>query len=313
MRWSGYRPSKKAVFAWLMILSALAMLLPPNVTDSAKHGTQLLVALQDVAYFVTHFAARSGTRIGDPQHDDRLAHDSLIRRIAAQEGLIEQLRDETRRLGALRDKRISQALHARIVGRDIAAARSSILIERGAELGVHRADYVTSCLFIDQGHVNAVQVGQAVIAREALLGRIEQVSPYMSRVRLFTDIDAPPIEVRVGRLNEDGFAFVDYPCNLRGLGRGRMVIRDVDYRYVQNGNTEDDSDATMRMQVGDLVCCTAGRLGLPEPLAIGRVTAIEEDPKRRLVYDVIIEPAIPLDEIRHVYVIPLIPTGMVME
>ncbi len=313
MRWSGYRPSKKAVFAWLMILSALAMLLPPSVTDSAKHGTQLLVALQDVAYFVTHFAARSGARIGDPQHDDRLDHDSLIRRIAAQEGLIERLRGETRRLGALRDKRISQALHARIVGRDIAAARSSILIERGAELDVHRADWVTSCLFIDQGHVNDVQVGQVVIAREALLGRIEQVSPYMSRVRLFTDIDAPPIEVRVGRLNEDGFAFVDYPCNLRGLGRGRMVIRDVDYRFVQNGNTEDDSDATMRMQVGDLVCCTAGRLGLPEPLAIGRVAAIEEDPKRRLVYDVIIEPAIPLDEIRHVYVIPLIPTGMVME
>lgn len=338
MRLSGYRPSKKAVFAWLMLLSAVAILLPPDITNAAKHGTQLLVALQDVAYFITHWAARSGARIDNPDHDREMNEEALVRRIAAQQGLIRQLQDENHRLGALRDKRIHRALQARIVARDVAAARSSILIERGTELDVHPHDWVASRLFLDQGRVNEVRIGQAVIAREVLIGRIEQASPYMSRVRLFTDIDAPPIEVRVGRLTNDRFIFVDYPCSLRGLGRERMVIRDVDYRFVQNGDTEEPAPAAAtedthrgnpaddgtdpppspageagRMRVGDLVCSAPGRLGLPEPLAIGRIIAIEEDPKRRLVYDVIVEPAIPLDEIRTVYVIPLIPTGVAMD
>ena len=65
MRVRNYRPSKRTVFVGLMVLSAIAVFLPPWITDASKHGTQLLVPLQDAAYFATHWAAKSVADIGN--------------------------------------------------------------------------------------------------------------------------------------------------------------------------------------------------------------------------------------------------------
>lgn len=297
----------------LMVLSAVTVLLPPGLTDASKHGTQLLVPLQDLAYFATHWAAQSVSSIGEPRDRDAQTEDALMHEIASQAGLIEQLRSDNQRLGGLRKKGIPFALQAQVVARDIAAWRDSLLVQRGSELGVHRKDWAASRLFLNQGSFNRVRQGQAVIAREVLLGRVEQVSPYMSRVQLFSDVDSPPIEVRVGQMRDGRFEFVDYPCSLRGMGRGKMMIQAVDYRYVREAKEATEQDGKRKIGLGDDVCSAPGQLGLPQPMVIGRVTGIERDPKRRLVFDVVVEPAVAIDRIRNVNVIPLIPTEVAIE
>lgn len=312
MRLFHYRPSKKAVFAWLMTLSAIAIFLPPEVTNASKHSTQLLVPMQDLVYFATHWTSRSVSRNVQTQEKKQQAEDALIRQLISHAATIEQLREENLRLGALRNKAIRRAMLAQVVAQDATGWRSSLLVERGSELGIHRKDWVSSQLFIDQGRVNDADEGQAVIAREVLLGRVAQASPFMSRVQLLTDVDSPPIEVRVGGLDDGRPEFVDYPCSLHGRGSGKMVIRDVEHSYIVSEDRAKE-DGKRRIRVGDYVCSAPGQLGLPEPMVIGRVVAIEADPKERLVYDVVVESTISLDAVRHVHVIPLIPTEVAME
>jgi len=312
MRLASYRPSKKTVFAALMAISAVAVLLPPHYADAAKHTTQLLAPLQDLAYSATHWAAHTLPHDAESQADNDRT-DAMMRHLVSQAGLIEQLEAENERLGAVRSRAIPRALAAQVIAHDIAQWRSSLLLERGAELGVHRKDWATTRLFLNEGYLNDVAQNQAVIAREILLGRIEFVSPYTSRVQLFADIDCPPTEVRVGGLRGELFAFVEYPCILRGTGRGEMIIRDVDYRFVDNEIDSAEDDGTVRIRVGDHVCSSPGQLGLPQPMVIGFVTAIVEDPNRRLVFDLKVEPAVDVANVRHVHIVPLIPTELALE
>jgi len=312
MRLASYRPSKKAVFTALMAISAVAVLLPPRYADAAKHTTQLLAPLQHLVYSATHWAAHTLPQDAGTPTDDGQA-EVILRQLASQAGLIEQLEAENERLGAVRTRAIPRALAAQVIAHDIAQWRDSLLLERGAELGVRRKDWAATHLFLNQGFLNDVGKEQAVIAREILLGRIEFVSPYTSRVQLFADVDCPPIEVRVGGLRDEVFAFVSYPCILHGCGRGKMIIRDVDYRFVENDAHATEEDGVLRIRVGDHVCSSPGQLGLPQPMVIGFVTAVTADPNRRLVFDLTVEPAADLAAVRHVHVIPLIPTELRIE
>ena len=323
---SHYRPSRKTVFWGLMGLSTLTLLLPPKVTDGAKHGLQLLVPLQDVVYFLTFQGAKKVEHIGAPELELEQRITGLQNEVVSQAGLIQQLQIENAALSAVRNKSIPRALQAHVVGRDIVEWRDSLLIERGSKLGVNPQDWIASRMFINQGAINDVAEGCAVISREVLLGRIEQVSPYMSRVCLFSDVNSAPIKVRVGGFQDGRFQAVDYPCSVHGRGRGEMIIRNVDYRHIEkdaigdNGTESDGSsdtpltpDRSRGIRVGDYVYSAPGQLGLPAPMVIGRVTQIVEDPSRRLVYDVVVSSSIRLDEVRTVSVIPLIPTDVAMD
>jgi cell shape-determining protein MreC len=196
-----------------------------------------------------------------------------------------------------------------VVAHDIVAWRDSVLAEQGSYRGVNRGDWVASRLFVSEGRWQGVAEGQAVMAAECLLGRVEQVSPYMSRVRLFSDVDSPRIEVQIGGLRGGEMQFVDYSCSLRGLGRGRMVIEDVPYRFIEEAGPAASSGETPRIRVGDLVYSAQGMLGLPIPLTIGKIAALKQDPKKRLVYTLIVEHTVAIDEIHDVFIIPLVPAG----
>lgn len=310
-----------------MCFSAITILLPPKATDGFKHGMQLLVPLQDVVYFVTFQGSRTIHRVNDKSEQHERQLDALRRQIASQAGQIQELQAENAELSALRAKTIPRALQASVVGRDVVEWRDSILLERGSKLDVKQQDWVASRLFINQGAASDVAEGYAVISREVLLGRIEQVSPYMSRVCLFTDVSSAPIKVRIGGFEDGKFVAVEYPCSVSGRGHGEMIIRNIDYRHIEKnappppddltGESSGDipltPDRARGIRVGDLVYSAPGQLGLPVPLSIGRVKAIVEDPARRLVADVIVEPAVQVDQLRTVSVIPLIPTDVAMD
>jgi cell shape-determining protein MreC len=63
------------------------------------------------------------------------------------------------------------------------------------------------------------------------------------------------------------------------------------------------------IRVGDTVFSASGQFGIPVPMVIGRISAIEENPKKRLVYDLLVEPVVSIDRLTEVYVIPAVPVG----
>jgi len=311
MQLASMRLSRRGVFVILLLLSAVALLLPPRWTDPAKHVAQLLVPPQDLLYGAAHRAARSLDRL-EPSTDGDSAEQLAEARLelASLSARLQQLQAENEMLRAVRAVSLPPAipiLPAKIVARDVAAWRDSIIVARGSSRGASWHDWVSARFFVDKGHTSNVAEGQPVLARQALIGRVEQVSPYVSRVQLLTDVDAPRIEVRIGSGSGAAMQFVDYPCSIRGGGRQTMLIEGVDYRYIEAASTPSREDGRRRIQPGDLVFSSPGQLGLPGPMLIGKVSRLEEDPKKRLVYNLIVEPMVKLDDLREVYLIPLVP------
>lgn len=315
MAWGRYRLTPRGFFILLLTASAVGLWLPGEWGDALKHPVQVLVPGDDLVYGLSHRAARSTATLDDKDRAARMEREAMLHELASQVAVAEELREEVRRLQGIRASQVPLGvplLSAKVVAWDIVAWRDSMLVERGSYRGVSWQDWVASRLFVTEGGESGVTEGQAVLARECLLGRVEQVSPYMSRVRLLSDVDSPRIQVQIGSRGDKGVELVDYPCSLRGLGRGRMVIEDVPYQYVQVEDGEERAaDHRRRIQQGDLVLTAGGQLGLPMPLVVGKVAAITQVPKKRLVYTVNVEPVVSLAEIREVFIIPLAPGGPV--
>jgi len=315
MAWGRHRLSPRGLFIILLIASVVSLWLPSEWGDALKHPVQVLVPGDDLVYGLSHLAARSTAALGDKDRETRMEREAMLHELASQAAAAEELREEVKRLQGIRSTQIPLGvplLSAKVVAWDIVSWRDSMLVERGSYRGVNWQDWVASRLFVTKGGESGVAEGQAVLARECLLGRVELVSPYMSRVRLLSDVDSPRIQVQIGSRGEKGTEFVDYPCSLRGMGRGRMVIEDVPQQYVEEEKEETQgTEQRRRIRKGDMVFSAGGQLGLPMPLIIGKVAAITEAPKKRLVYTVDVEPAVSMAEIREVFIIPLAPGGVV--
>ncbi len=315
MAWSRYRLSARGAFFLLLTASAVGLWLPPQWGDALKHPVQVIVPGDDLVYGMSYHAARSTATLNDRDREARVEREAMLHELASQVAIAEELREQVRQLQGLRASDVPQGvplLPAKVVAWDIVAWRDSLLVERGSHRGVSWQDWVATRLFVTEGGDSGVAAGQAVLARECLLGQVEQVSPYMSRVRLLSDADSPRIQVQIGSRTGRGVEFVDYPCSLRGLGRGRMVIEDVPYQYVQVDEGEERAAGGFRrIQQGDMVFSAGGQLGLPVPLIIGRIADISKDLKKRLVYTVNVESVVSPTEIREVFIVPLTPGGRI--
>lgn len=313
MTWTRYRPSKKAVFVMLMIASALALKLPETWTDPLKHVVQALVPAQDL---VSGVARRAIDSVEPPDRDAAAERNrrkrALSNALVSQSARIQSLLAENARLSALRESvlpRTIPLLRARVVARDIVAIRDGLLVNRGSKRDVRQKDWVASRFFVDRGEFSGLRAGHAVLARESIVGRVELVSPYMCRVQLLTDVDARPLEVRVGKIADGTLDEVDYICSLRGHGAGEMVITDVPHFHVANEQgTQYDK---RRIQIGDNVYSAPDQFGIPVQMVIGTVVRFEEDPRERLVFNVIVKPLVKADGLEEVYVIPTVPTGRI--
>lgn len=318
MIWTRFRPSKQAVFIILMLASALAVLAPPRWTDALKHVTQLLVFAQDPVSRATRRAV-AAAGVDDGSTDEAALLRSLRNTVGSQHGEIQRLHAEISRLAALRNTidYPLPLLRAHVVAHDAVAYRDIVFTNRGRSRDVRRGDWVISGFFVDRGTLHEVAVGQSVLAGESLIGRVAGESPFVSPVRVLTDVDSKLLEVRIGRFvpgpsgGKGRFEVVDYVCNIAGRGGGEMVVSDVPQDYVQIDDDGNVSAGSPRIRIGDLVMTEPGLAGMPVSLAVGRVSRFESDPEERLVYDVIVEPLVPLDRIDELYIIPLVPTGRV--
>jgi cell shape-determining protein MreC len=293
----------RGVWILLMVTSALALMAPPGWTDPLKHVAQLLVPAQDLARSAAIGAAEAASTVTGTEAAIR-QHLSAV--ISAERAANEQLRAQIASLRGVRQHYLSDhvpLLDARVVAMDIAAWRDAALVARGSTRGVSRSDWVASRCWINRGQTDDMEPGQPVLSEESLLGRVEQVSPFMSRVQLLTDPDCPRMEVRIASAEHHG-QLVDYACSLRGHGGRRMIIENVAAGYVALDAEPTD---VPRIRQGDYVVSAPGVLGIPSPMAVGRIAELTDDPRRRLVYDLIVEPIVDIDALREVFIIPLVP------
>src|SRR5262249_17168414 len=155
------------------------------------------------------------------------------------------------------------------------------------------------------------RVGHLVLAREFLLGEIEQVSPFISRVRLYSDVGART-EVRLGRNMQTDkgrqFMTVKYPCTLLGRGHGEMIIEHVPERFIsEDPRARANVDA---IRAGDLVVSVPSPPALPSAMVIGSVRTadasvpcFERDPRKPLVVTVHVKAALMPEEISDVFIV----------
>jgi len=306
------RAQKLTSAYWILMgLSVVTLCLPHGWADGLKHLMQLLTPSQDVVYRSARTAslrlrdwsaAGAAAESGD---DPARSEAALQNQVVALSGLMDQVRRENSLLRGLREKFIPPGVvlvPARVVARDIGGWRDSLLLSRGASQQVRRQDAVASRLFVSGGETIGVAVGHLVLAREFLLGRIEQAGPFTSRLQLFSDVGIRT-EVRVGRVAGGRFSAVDYPCTLLGLGNGEMRIEDVPLRFIVDESQGARSDGA-GMRVGDLVATPPnGFAGLPTPMVIGRVRGFEHDPRRRLVATVQVESMATPDDLDDVFIV----------
>ncbi|MEE8169599.1 MAG: hypothetical protein V3T70_03545, partial [Phycisphaerae bacterium] len=184
--------SRKLRAFWaLMGLSCVTLLAPAAWTDGLKHLMQLLVPFQAPLHQAAGAATQrlreaSRQAAGDPDADIGRTQ-AMQNQIVALTGQLRTMREENRQLRGLRERFVPPGVPlapAHVVSRDIRGWRDSLLLSRGATSRVRPRDAVASRLFLNRGEADGVSVGHLVLAREVLLGRIEQVGPFTSRLRL---------------------------------------------------------------------------------------------------------------------------------
>jgi len=308
MRWLTHQPWKiKAYWAVMLVSGASVLWIPPAWTDGVKNFTQLLVPIQSPAYSgarstamrLAEWSASVQSGASSPA-DERIA---LQNQVAALCDQLEQVRTENSRLRGLRELYVPPAVRivpARVVARDVSSWRDSLLLSRGRRSGVDRSDPVTSRLFVNRGGFEGVGLQHRVLAGEFLIGEVDQAGPLMARVRLYSDLGVRT-EVRIGRNVDGRFKTVDYPCTLLGRGHGEMVIENVPLRFIARDGAADVGAQAIR--TGDLVVSVAAPPNLPTAMVIGRVASFEDDPRKRLVAAVHVEPGVPADQIGDVFII----------
>ncbi|MCK6483912.1 MAG: rod shape-determining protein MreC [Phycisphaerae bacterium] len=301
------RSRKQVAFWGLMGLGALALFLPPEWTNRLKNLTQLLVPMQSPLSQWSRGLAdqlhglRPESSAGDANMERQVA--ALQHQVVAMAGHLEQLRDENSRLRGFRERyRPSGVLlvPARVVARDIDSWRDGLLLSRGLTRDVQRNDLVTSRLFVGAGSTERVAVGHLVLARETLLGMIEHVGPFTSRLRLFSDV-GNRVEVRVGRAAGGKFVMVDYPCTLVGRGNGQMMIENVPVHFIEEHAGGRGTGPGMK--IGDLVATPGAPPDLPTPMVIGRVAEFQVDARKRLFANVRVVSMVRPDEIGEVLIV----------
>lgn len=226
--------------------------------------------------------------------------EALRRQVAALTVMLEDLREEYDKVTATRRLNLEggslgltgKLVPARVIASDVAAWRTSKLVDTGGGEGIHPGDAVTSrTITLNRGADSGVQSGVAVLLGETLVGFASATDAVTARVRLLSDAGMQ-MRVRIGRFVEG--EFYPYPADFWMIGRGdgRMEIADVPGRDLDAG----------RIDVGDLVLSTPLEGVLPAAMVVGRVVNIRGDVDNPLLGILTVEPAADETALRRVYV-----------
>lgn len=292
------KPSTPAIFAMLMLASAVMITLPRDFFGSTRNMTQLVAlpgwAVTQAADRVAESAKSLGAQpVPAEKHAETVRMNkslenenvALARQVMAQQDLIAGLQGLRNRPQFPSQARL---IPARVVGRDAVPGRDSMMVFKGRS-EVQKGDWVASRLAVQAGSNDGVQENFRVLARETLLGWVEHTAPYTSRVVLLSDRHANRawrVHVAARRNGQEKHGFVRHIQNeshlaefaLEGIGDGKMSM-EMEARYVTEG----------RIQVGDVVTTDGQDANLPLAMVIGDIVDLQPIPKKPLLYNVIVK------------------------
>jgi len=313
-------PSRNGVFAILMICSCILMVLPTRWTGGLKCVRQVLVPFQDGAYVLA-----GGASLSDPDRAPITAEEyrELVDDLEAKRNeivslhqLIREMEAERPTVGLILRKLVDRTANregklvpARVIAYDPSAWRDTALLGGGRRRGVRNGAWVASRHRLDAGQKDGVQQGMVVLAREFLIGRVDEVTPYTSRLVLLSDLDAKA-EVWIGRVEGERLCLLGSAEALRagrhwaesgqeanfllvGRGDGEMIVGGVHEDYVNR----------KAVAVGDLVISAGTSAELPVAMVIGHVEQIEDDPAQRQLRQLVVRCPLDTSRLRWVYVV----------
>lgn len=291
------RITKGVTFLALMALSAVLSVLPPRVMNWLDGTLQPLIWLQ----WALSGGARQALNALDhsaeplPTRDDRLQwiaeNERLKRQVQSQALMLREMEErlvEVTRLRAALGDATGPLIYASVLAGDSSPRRDAILIGRGSRSDppVQRGEWVISGFPAEA--LNSETTGRDIAQQSALVGQIEEVFAYASRVRLVSDSGFGPIRARVAKRLDDGTVLLsDEECLVLGAGHGRLRIDDAPRNYLADG------------YIGVLTSQTDA---LPTPLVIGKIESAESLAKSALHFDLSVKPAYDR-RAAHVYVI----------
>jgi hypothetical protein len=288
-----FRLTKPQLFVLLMTLAALAALLPGSCT---RWAGGILQPLGWVSAPLTT-TIRAAVNAGDARGADLPAAEAAAlrgeleraqRQVGQQALTIQELEQRLGELTSireqLRDPRTRIRL-ATVIAYDASARRESLLLGRGSNDGVAVGQWVVACSTPPAADAS----GRDAVMREWLLGRVSEVFPFASRVRLATDPQFARERVRVARILPDGtWQPIGNDCLLFGLGGGAMQIRE--------------ASADLRAAGGEVVLVPAAA-DLPVEMTIGRITGSRSVPEAPLFFNLDVRPWGDARRLATVYVI----------
>jgi cell shape-determining protein MreC len=179
-----------------------------------------------------------------------------------------------------------------------------LLKDRSAKVNV--GDWVASRLAVQAGAQQGVRDDLRVLGRETLIGWIEFTAPYLSRAVLLSD----KFSNRVWRVHvaarrpgqksydyvrhlEDLARYAEFP--LEGMGEGKMLMAEVEARYISEG----------RIQVGDVVTTDGHDPKLPVAMVIGDIVELQQIKKKPLLYNVIVKHRCDPQDLTQVFIVDM--------
>lgn len=297
--YSRQRPSKQTTFAIMMVTSAVLLLLPWDILGAAKSLSQLAAVPQAVVSGASQSLTEPLRSLGTPA----LSAEKHAELVARQEALENENTSLTLHLAELQARideltRIrregfpahGKLIPAKIIGADAVASRGSLLLSKGSLSQVKVGDWVTSRRFVDAGTEDGVRKGASVLARESLIGWVEETEALTSRVVLLSDnVSRRVTKVHIGRHDATSgsrlVAMLDgKPASfaLQGAGGGLMKIPEIGSRWVDQ----------KLIRVGDVVISSPDDARLPVAMVIGEIIAMEkvrDDKKKPLYYNALVK------------------------
>ena len=280
--------SASTVFAILMVVSFLALFLPPGCLNPFRAVVNSLLSPPAVGVNrILHYFSSSQSPLPPAASAQT---QELLDRIRLLEQQNAFLHNQWMRMADIYAR--SERLHKNLLLKNYSLipanvsgyglpGRAVISIDQGSTAGLEVGLWV-----VGFPRTTSKLTGRALLESSVLLGRLAGVQPRTAQVRLLGDPDYPPISANIDRrlastaqLQPDAISSILHVQPLRG---GLLIAKDV----LNEDLAHDDKLADV---VGALVI-TDEAGGLPAGLAIGRVIKRQPSPRNMLFSDLTIEP-----------------------
>jgi cell shape-determining protein MreC len=309
--YSWRRPSKRSIFAILMVASLINLLMPYDLFRPARSATQLIALAQLGSREATHRVAEKVEQLSDnpisakEHHQLRQEKQGLENQVHSLRQQLGQLQSANQALTAIRRQpgfpENARLIPARIIAPDSDNWRESLLVGKGSSGQVKPASWVTTRWRVQAGSEQDVQNSYRVLGRESLIGWVEQTHRWTSRVVLLSD----PFANRACRVRivnpEDGQAASESLDGekvfiLQGAGKGMMRIPDIPRQEIESGH----------VKVGSTVVSDPRDGRFPVSMVIGTISELEHNSKKPLYYDAVVQHRYSPDDLRCVYIVDLL-------